>query len=92
MSPAITVPENLLTGAYRVGAAVFMLLEDGFKEFQHWRALGMGLILPLFVALLPSGLVGLFRSRRLNVPPSPDAEGGDFAEPFENTLRKGAIR
>ncbi len=52
-----------------IGAAALMLADEGFKEFQDWRALGMGLILPLFVVLLPGGLVSLFNRRRLNVPP-----------------------
>jgi branched-chain amino acid transport system permease protein len=47
-----------------VGAALLMLADEGFKEFQDWRALGMGLVLPLFVVLLPGGLVGLFKRRR----------------------------
>ncbi len=47
-----------------VGAAVLMLADEGFKEFQDWRALGMGLILPLFVVLLPGGLISLFDRRR----------------------------
>jgi branched-chain amino acid transport system permease protein len=51
-----------------VGAVVLMVADEGFKEFQDWRALGMGLILPLFVVLLPGGLVGLFRPRRSKVP------------------------
>ena len=47
-----------------VGAIVLMVADEGFKEFQDWRALGMGLILPLFVVLLPGGLVGIFRRGR----------------------------
>jgi hypothetical protein len=43
-----------------VGAAILMVADEGFKEFQDWRALGMGLLLPLFVVLLPGGLTGLF--------------------------------
>ncbi len=43
-----------------VGAVVLMVADEGFKEFRDWRALGMGLILPLFVVLLPGGLTGLF--------------------------------
>jgi branched-chain amino acid transport system permease protein len=43
-----------------VGAVILMVADEGFKEFQDWRALGMGLILPLFVVLLPGGLIGLF--------------------------------
>ena len=44
-----------------VGAALLMVADEGFKEFQDWRALGMGLILPLFVVLLPGGVVGVFK-------------------------------
>jgi branched-chain amino acid transport system permease protein len=47
-----------------VGAVVLMVADEGFKEFQDWRALGMGLILPLFVVLLPGGLTGLFSRGR----------------------------
>ena len=47
-----------------VGAVVLMVADEGFKEFQDWRALGMGLILPLFVVLLPGGLTGLFNRGR----------------------------
>ncbi|MGO8916697.1 MAG: branched-chain amino acid ABC transporter permease [Stellaceae bacterium] len=49
-----------------VGAAVLMLSDEGLKEFQDWRALGLGLVLPLFVVLLPSGLVGLLKRGRLH--------------------------
>ncbi len=47
-----------------VGAAILMVADEGLKEFQDWRALGMGLVLPLFVVLLPSGLTGLFGGGR----------------------------
>jgi branched-chain amino acid transport system permease protein len=53
-----------------VGAAILMVADEGFKEFQDWRALGMGLILPLFVVLLPGGLTGLFgRGRSKSADP-----------------------
>ena len=57
-----------------VGAAVLMVADEGFKEFQDWRALGMGLILPLFVVLLPGGLVGLFRRARRPAAPAKRAQ------------------
>jgi branched-chain amino acid transport system permease protein len=57
-----------------VGAALLMLADEGFKEFQDWRALGMGLVLPLFVVLLPGGLVGLFKRKRTQKAPM---TGGD---------------
>ena len=49
-----------------VGAAVLMLSDETFKEFEGWRALGLGLVLPLFVVLLPNGLVGLLKRSRLS--------------------------
>jgi branched-chain amino acid transport system permease protein len=53
-----------------IGAAVLMLADEGFKEFQDWRALGMGLILPVFVILLPGGLARLLKlgNRRPQAP------------------------
>jgi branched-chain amino acid transport system permease protein len=60
-----------------IGAAALMLADEGFKEFQDWRALGMGLVLPLFVVLMPGGLVGLFKRRRLNVPASGEPRSVD---------------
>jgi hypothetical protein len=50
------------------GAAVLMLADEGFKELQDWRALGMGSSLPLLVVLLPSGLVGLFKRKQTTRP------------------------
>jgi branched-chain amino acid transport system permease protein len=47
-----------------IGAAVLMLADEGLKEFQVWRALGMGLVLPICVILLPGGVVGLLKRRR----------------------------
>jgi len=47
-----------------VGAAVLMLADEALKELQGWRALGMGLVLPLFVILLPGGIVGIFGLRK----------------------------
>ena len=47
-----------------LGAAALMLVDEGMKEFQAWRALGMGLVLPICVILLPGGVVGAFKERR----------------------------
>jgi branched-chain amino acid transport system permease protein len=47
-----------------IGAAALMLADEGLKEFQAWRALGMGLVLPICVILLPGGVVGAFKERR----------------------------
>jgi branched-chain amino acid transport system permease protein len=43
-----------------IGAALLMLADEGWKEAQDWRAIGMGLVLPAFIILLPGGVVGLF--------------------------------
>ena len=45
-----------------LGAAVLMLADEGMREFGDWRDIGLGLILAVFVILLPKGLIGL-RSR-----------------------------
>jgi branched-chain amino acid transport system permease protein len=42
-----------------LGAAVLMLADEGMREIGDWRDIGLGLILVLFVVLLPKGLAGL---------------------------------
>jgi branched-chain amino acid transport system permease protein len=42
-----------------LGAAVLMLADEGMREFGDWRDIGLGLVLALFVILLPRGLIGL---------------------------------
>jgi branched-chain amino acid transport system permease protein len=42
-----------------LGAAVLMLADEGMREFGDWRDIGLGLILAVFVILLPKGLIGL---------------------------------
>eukprot|EP01036_Dinobryon_divergens_P043453 gene43453-57840_t len=42
-----------------LGALVLMLADEGMREFGEWRDIGLGLILILFVVLLPRGLAGL---------------------------------
>lgn len=42
-----------------LGAAVLMLADEGMREFGDFRDIGLGLILALFVILLPKGLMGL---------------------------------
>ena len=41
-----------------VGAVIIMLLDEGLREFQDYRTMGLGIILAVFVLLLPKGLVG----------------------------------
>lgn len=47
-----------------LGAAVLMLADEGMREFGDYRDIGLGLVLAVFVILLPKGLAGLFASRR----------------------------
>ena len=42
-----------------LGAAVLMLADEGMREVGDWRDIGLGLVLALFVILLPRGLIGL---------------------------------
>lgn len=44
-----------------LGAAILMLADEGMREFGDWRDIGLGLILTVFVILLPRGLAGLMR-------------------------------
>ncbi len=41
-----------------VGAALIMLADEALREFQDYRTMGLGLILAVFVLLLPKGVVG----------------------------------
>lgn len=47
-----------------LGAALLMLADEGMRELGDWRDIGLGLILALFVILLPRGLAGLRLRRR----------------------------
>jgi branched-chain amino acid transport system permease protein len=47
-----------------LGAALLMLADEGMREFGDWRDIGLGLILALFVILLPRGLMGLMKRSR----------------------------
>ena len=53
-----------------LGAALLMIADEVLKDFAEDRALGLGLLLPLFVVLLPGGLVGLLSrmARRQRAP------------------------
>ncbi|SMF55753.1 amino acid/amide ABC transporter membrane protein 2, HAAT family [Tistlia consotensis] len=42
-----------------LGAALLMLADEGMREVGDWRDIGLGVILVLFVVLLPRGLAGL---------------------------------
>jgi len=41
-----------------LGAAILMLVDEGVRGFGTWRDIGLGVILALFVVLLPRGLMG----------------------------------
>lgn len=47
-----------------LGAALLMLADEGMREIGDWRDIGLGLLLTLFVILLPKGLAGLKMPRR----------------------------
>ena len=53
-----------------LGAAALMLVDEVLKEFVDWRLAGLGLILVVFIVLLPKGLAGyiedIFRKGRKN--------------------------
>jgi branched-chain amino acid transport system permease protein len=42
-----------------LGAALLMLADEGMREVGDWRDIGLGLVLAIFVILLPKGLAGL---------------------------------
>ena len=47
-----------------LGAAVLMIADEGMRELGDWRDIGLGLVLAIFVILLPKGLAGIrFRAR-----------------------------
>lgn len=54
-----------------LGAAILMLADEGMREFGDWRDIGLGLLLAIFVILLPRGLAGLGRLRRSRPVPPP---------------------
>ena len=45
-----------------LGAALLTLADETMREFGDYRDLGLGLMLALFVILLPRGLTGLRKS------------------------------
>lgn len=47
-----------------LGAALLTLVDEGMREAGDYRDLGLGLLLSLFVILLPRGLAGLERLRK----------------------------
>lgn len=47
-----------------LGAALLMLADEGMREIGDWRDIGLGLLLTLFVILLPKGLAGLKMPKR----------------------------
>ncbi len=42
-----------------LGAAILMLADEGMRGFGAWHDISLGVILALFVILLPRGLMGL---------------------------------
>ena len=42
-----------------LGALLLMGIDEGLREVQDWRDIGLGLLLVVFTVLLPRGLVGL---------------------------------
>lgn len=54
-----------------LGAAILMLADEGMREFGDWRDIGLGLLLAIFVILLPRGLAGLGRLRTSRPVPPP---------------------
>jgi branched-chain amino acid transport system permease protein len=51
-----------------LGAALLMLADEGMREFGDWRDIGLGLLLAIFVIVLPRGLAGLQLSRNSSTP------------------------
>ncbi len=49
-----------------LGAALLMLADEGMREIGDWRDIGLGLLLALFVILLPKGLAGLRLPKRVS--------------------------
>lgn len=47
-----------------LGAAILMLSDEAMREMGDWRDIGLGVILVVFVVLLPRGLAGLAQGRR----------------------------
>lgn len=47
-----------------LGAAVLMLSDEAMREVGDWRDIGLGVVLVVFVVLLPKGLAGLASYRR----------------------------
>ena len=45
-----------------LGAALLMLADEATKEFEQYRNFGLGVLLAVFVLLLPQGLVGAIAS------------------------------
>jgi branched-chain amino acid transport system permease protein len=41
-----------------VGVALLMLIDEGLKEFADYRNIGLGLLIAIFVILLPQGITG----------------------------------
>lgn len=54
-----------------LGAAILMLADEGMREFGDWRDISLGLLLAIFVILLPRGLAGLGRLRTSRPVPPP---------------------
>ncbi len=46
-----------------LGALLLMGVDEGLREVQDWRDIGLGLLLVVFVILLPQGIVGALSRR-----------------------------
>lgn len=46
-----------------LGALLLMGTDEILRDYQDWRDIGLGLLLVVFVILLPQGLVGLANRR-----------------------------
>ena len=51
-----------------LGAAVLMLADEGMRDAGDWRDIRLGLILAIFITLMPKGLAG-FRLRQAKAGP-----------------------
>jgi branched-chain amino acid transport system permease protein len=51
-----------------LGAALLMLADEGMREVGDMRDIGLGLVLAVFVILLPKGLAGLRLRQEKRVP------------------------
>jgi branched-chain amino acid transport system permease protein len=58
-----------------LGAALLMAADEGLREVGTFREIGLGLVLAVFVILLPRGIAGLVRKTETGGPASRAATG-----------------